>query len=99
MPAMSVAEHDERRAEVSTRIVAVIDHQGVGSQHLMDAGPLHADAAAVYQADLAQATRMGGLQIRLDHRRHVAWRECVQIELFVDRHVMRGVVVLVVHGR
>ena len=80
------------------RVVAEIDDERVGTQHLMDAGPLHADAAAMHESHFTQAAGVGGLEIGLDDRGHVTRRERVEIELVVDRHVVRGVV-FVVHGR
>ncbi len=63
-------------------------------QHLLHARPLDADAAAVNQAQLAQARGVGGVNVFIDHRRDLAGRERVEIERAVDRNSMRvGLVV------
>ncbi len=46
---------------------------------------LYADPAAVYQADLAQAGRVGFVDVFFDHRGDVARLEGVEVELGFDR--------------
>jgi hypothetical protein len=41
----------------------------------------------VDESHLAEAGLPGRFQIRLDHRRDVAWREAVKVEAVLDGHV------------
>ena len=50
---------------------------------------LHAAAAAVDEAHLAQAGLGRGVDVLVDHRRDIARRERVQVELGFDRDMER----------
>lgn len=54
-------------------------------------GPLHAAAAAVHEAELRQARLVRGADVFLDHRRNVARRERVEIQLRLDGDVVNHV--------
>jgi len=46
---------------------------------------LDSTATAVDQADFREAASVGGFQIVVDHARHVARRERVEVERLLDR--------------
>ena len=50
---------------------------------------LHADPPTVDQTNLAEATGLSGVEIFRDDRRHVARRECVEVERVLDRDADR----------
>ncbi len=60
---------------------------------------LHADAAAVDQAYLPEAARVGGHEVLGDQRRNVPRRERVEVEGVLDRDAYGGVGCRVVYSR
>ena len=66
------------------RVVVKGGDERVRLQHLLDACALHADAASVHDAHLAQAYGMRMLEIRLDDVGNVTRRERMEIELRPD---------------
>src|SRR5207247_370639 len=66
------------------RVGKALDQRARG-QHLVDAPPLHAPAAAVDQPDLAKARLRCGFEVGLHDRRDLARREGMQVERALDR--------------
>jgi hypothetical protein len=61
-------------------IVPELDDPWVPIEHGLDNAPLHAPTAAMNQPDFPEAGSRRLIQVLVNHRRNVAWRECVQIQ-------------------
>lgn len=81
---IAVPERGDRRAEMGLRRVAEVRDEGMPRERGVDVAPLHPDAPAVHDADLAQSRVPRGAHILRDHRADVARREGVQIDLRLD---------------
>src|SRR5262245_53287886 len=85
---------DDRRAEMRLRIVPELDHLRMTIERSLDDAALNAAAAAVNHPHLVEARRRGGVDVLGHHRRDVARRERVQIDLAFDWNLDR----IRVHG-
>jgi hypothetical protein len=83
------------RAEVRFGGVPEVEDEGVAFEEGLDAGALMAAAAAVNQADLAQAGGVRGGDVFVDERRDIRGREAVKIEDRFDWQLDRFRIVLV----
>ena len=71
----------------------------MGGEHGAYALTLHTDALAMNEAHVAQPLRGRRVEVVRDHLRDLAWLERVEIEVVLDRHRRRLLlVVVVVHG-
>ena len=73
------------RSQVGFGGVPELDDQRMPLERLLHDAALNALAAAVNQPDLAQAGLVRGVDVFLDHRRDVARRERVEVEMIFDR--------------
>jgi hypothetical protein len=71
------------------RRVGVAGHQRMAGQQGLDAGALHADAAAMDQPHLGEAPGVGGDQVLVDDGADVLGAEGVEIERVLDGDVDR----------
>lgn len=78
----------DRGSEVRLSGVPEFLDQRMALEHLLHVATLHAFAAAMDQANLAQAGGVCLPDVLLDYRRHVAGRECVEVQGPVDRNAV-----------
>jgi len=69
------------------RRVPVTLDQGVAAQQALHGGPLHALAAAMNEPDLLEAGLARRVEILVNHRYHIGWREAVEIYRVLDWNV------------
>src|ERR1043166_6101932 len=81
------AQPDEGGAAAPTVLgrIRIARDQRMGGQEGLHTGALDADAAAVDQPDLAEASRVGGDQVLVDDGADVLRPEGVQVERVLDR--------------
>jgi hypothetical protein len=87
----AAAQPDQRGAAAAAllRRVGIARHQRMAGQERLDAGALHADAAAVDQPHLGEAAGVGGDQVLVDDGADVRGVERVEIEGVLDRELDR----------
>ena len=74
-------------------VVAELLDVGMPLEGGLDDSALDASPASVNHANLTEARARSCLDVSLDNRRDVARRECMQIEVILNRHAVR-----IVHG-
>src|SRR3954471_23272463 len=87
----SAPECSHGRAEMGARRVVERTHQRVAFERGLDDAALHAGAAAVNQANLAQPGTMRGADVLVDDRTDVARVEGVEVERVFDWNLVRRV--------
>ena len=75
-------------AQVGFARVPELDDQRMPFERLLDDPPLHALAAPVDEAHLAQARLVGGVHVLFDEGLDVAGSKGVEIERRLDRHAV-----------
>src|SRR5207245_6582691 len=67
-------------------IVPEFEDLHMAIERLLDDAALDAAAAAVHEAYFVEAGGRSGVDVFGNHRRNIARRECMQIDLALDRH-------------